>query len=41
MVIKSGKFWTGIDFSSNKEDAKFYNIKTATMIAVRENAMVY
>ena len=41
IVIKSGKFWTGTEFSANKEDAMKYNIKSATMVAVREGAMVY
>jgi hypothetical protein len=41
MVIKDGKFYTGTEFSSNKEDAMWYNIKSATMVAVRERAMVY
>jgi hypothetical protein len=41
IVIKDGKFYTGTEFSSNKEDAMWYNIKSATMVARREKAMVY
>jgi hypothetical protein len=41
IVIKSGKYYTGTSFSSNIQDAMKYNLKSATMVAVRENGMVY
>lgn len=41
IVIKDGKYYTGTSFSSNIQDARKYNIKTATMVAVREKGMVY
>ena len=41
VVMKDGKFWTGIDFVSDIKDAMKYNLKSATEVARREKGMVY
>lgn len=41
VVMKDGKFWTGIDFVSNIKDARKYNLESATEVAKREKGMVY
>ncbi len=41
VVMKDGKFWTGIDFVSDIKDARKYNLESATEVAKREKGMVY
>lgn len=40
-VIKGGEFYTGLEFTKKKKDARKYNLETATMVAVREGGMVW
>jgi len=41
VVMKDGKFYTGIEFVSDIKDAMKYNLKSATEVAKREKGIVY